>query len=532
MRPHAFVSVQDDSAAPTLYSFRHCLLTGYADDGGMLMPAVIPRLHAGDCHSLTYEQIVGRLLSLFVSPSEIGVGELSSLLRRSYSRFSSFDDTQTERELRLTSISAASGASLELLELTCGPTLTFKDIALQPLAVLLEHVSDGPLHVLVGTSGDTGSAAIEAVLPLSNASITVLYPHNRIGRLQRLQMTTVRADSVTVVAVDGSSDDLDAPIKLVLDDVAFSRQHRLTSINSINVGRILLQMAHFFWTATRTTSAHTSSGADTESAVAPISFSLPTGAMGHLIAALLAVRIGLPVRRVIVATNINDCASRLVTSGVYRPSAAVTVTSSNAMDISQPYNVERLVWLLAGGDQQSKAKRVKQCMRDVREKGQFELLSDEREQLTRLGVVAVSVDEERVSATMRQVWEESGMLVDPHTAVGIAAATHIASMDRVAGERIVCVSTAHAGKFIERVAAATGLTEAAVVAHLQRSCPSSANIERAIMLHTQATHSEYSVLWDKQHNWERELRAAIEKRSHAVQHNLATQPPLANGASE
>jgi len=126
------------------------------------------------------------------------------------------------------------------------------------------------------------------------------------------------------------------------------------------------------------------------------------------------------------------------------------------------------------------------------------------------------VDEQRVSATMSQVWHDSGVLVDPHTAVGIAAAAQFAASDRVSGERIVCVSTAHAGKFIERVAAATGLSEAAVLSHLQTSCPSSSNIERAILLHTQPTHREYSVLWDRTDKWEVELRRIIEERSHTV----------------
>ena len=524
MPPYTFVSVQDDGTEPAQYSFRHCLLTGYADDGGMLMPAAIPHLEAADCHSLTYEQLVGRVLSLFVSPAEVDSSELSSLLHRSYARFSPFDATQPERELRLTPFTVA-GSRLELLELTCGPTLTFKDTALQPLAALIAHMSHEPLHVLVGTSGDTGSAAIEAVLPLPNASITVLYPHQRIGRLQQLQMTTVRADSVRVVAVDGSSDELDVPIKAVLDDGPFSRRHSVTSINSINVGRILLQMAHFFWAALRNTAADTPTAAST-AAVPPVSFALPTGAMGHFIAALLAVRVGLPVRRIIVATNSNDCVSRLVTSGVYRPSSAVSVTSSNAMDISQPYNVERLVWLLAAGDQQSKAKRVKQCMRQVRDEGEFELSSGERAELARMGVVALSVDEQRVSATIRQVWQESSVLVDPHTAVGIAAAGHFAPLDRTADERIVCVSTAHPAKFIERVAAATGLSETAVVSHLQRSCPSSANVERAIQLHSQPIHREFSLRWDRQHKWETELRRLIEERTLAIEHNTSTQPPL------
>ena len=508
MPPYTFVSVQDDGVEPKHYSFTHCLLTGFALDGGMLMPIAFPHLDAAFCRQLSYEEIVCRLLSLFVSPAELSEADLSAALHRSYARFCPFDAVQSDSQLRLSAFQL-SGAPLELLELTCGPTLTFKDIALQPLAALIARLSNAPLHVLVGTSGDTGSAAIEAVLPLPNASITVLYPHNRIGRLQRLQMTTVRADSVAVVAVDGSSDDLDVPIKRVLDDAAFSRQHSVTSINSINVGRILLQMAHFFWAASR-------AAMDDEQQMSPISFSLPTGAMGHLIAALLAVRVGLPVRRIIVATNMNDCVCRLVLSGVYRPSSSVTVTSSNAMDIAAPYNVERLVWLLAGGDQQSKARRVKACMQAVRDKGEFELLSHERAELRRLGVVAASVDEERVAATMRGVWRDSGVLVDPHTAVGIAAAAQLASTDRVSGERVVCISTAHAGKFIERVAAATGLSEAEVADSLRRSCPASTNVERAIALHTQPTHSEHSMLWDRERDWEAELRRLIEKRSHSV----------------
>ena len=485
-------------------SFSRALLTGYGDDGGMLLPATIPRLSPEALQSLRalpYQELLARLLALFVDPEELPIAELRPLLKRSFARFESpFPPSPTSTaELSYTGLQY-DGQQLLLLNMWHGPTLTFKDVALQPLAVLLERVhsasSPAPLHILVGTSGDTGSAAISAVSSLRRVQLYVLYPWRRISRLQELQMTTSDTAHAHVVAVDGSSDDLDAPIKAVFDDQAFADQHRLTSINSINVARVLLQTAHLF---------HAALGCafpDADSA-APASLVLPSGALGQLVAALLCRRLGLPVRRLVVATNDNRAVADLITTGTYRPAPAAVVTSSCAMDINAAYNVERLLYLLAQGEHAQRAARVRQCLAELESAGEFRLREEEREELRVLGVVAASVSEAEVQRTMRDVWLRCGELIDPHTAVGVAAAASLLA-ERAPGERVFCVSTAHPAKFTESVSKAVGLSPEALAQRWALS--PSAHVRRTQTLEGKPTRS---ALWHRGEDWAERLRQLI-----------------------
>ena len=515
--PLTFVSVRDASAQPRLLSFAEALTRGYAPDGGMLLPTHIPHLSASGLHSLrccpSYQSLLVSLLRLFVDPSELSPSALPSLIARAFHRFQrpASPSPQCLAELSYAPLQLKSSPPLTLLQLFHGPTLTFKDVALQPLASLLSHLSSStpahPLHIVVGTSGDTGSAAICAVSSLPHTHLYVLYPKGgRISRLQELQMITCPAANVHVVAVDGSSDELDVPIKEVLDDISFQQRHRLCSINSINIGRILAQTAHICHAALHCP-PHPSTSSSHFSPPSCISLSIPSGALGHLVAALLCHRMGVPIRRVVVATNCNDCVANLVNTGVYRPSPTVQVTSSCAMDISAAYNVERVVYLLAQGPSASaKAARVNDCLATLAKVGEFRLHDDEMADLRRMGVMARSVEEAEVQTTMRRVWEECGELIDPHTAVGVAAAAALLT-EVEEGERVVCIATAHPAKFVDAVARATGQSTEALSERWSRSI--SDNIAATQRLEGKATYYEE---WsrEQQPHWAEQLRKLID----------------------
>ena len=516
----AFCSVRDASAQPRLLSFEAALTSGYGPDGGMLLPSLIPVLSPSALQSLrsspSYQSLLVSLLQLFVDPSEVSPAVFPSLISRAFQRFQRpsppSPNCLAELSYAPLRLSPSSSPPLILLQLFHGPTLTFKDVALQPLASLLSHFSSSspahPLHIIVGTSGDTGAAAISAVSSLPHTELYVLYPMGgRISRLQELQMVCCPSPNVHVVAVDGSSDDLDVPIKEVLDDLHFQQRHRLCSINSINIGRILAQTAHICHAALHLHSASPPPSASS------ISLSIPCGALGHLVAALLCHRMGMPIRRIVVATNSNDCVARFIQSGVYRPSPQVQVTSSCAMDISAAYNVERVVYLLAQGPSHSaKAARVNDCLSSLAKVGQFSLDEEEMAELRRMGVMARSVSEGEVQATMRRVWEECGELIDPHTAVGVAAAAALLT-EVEEGERLVCIATAHPAKFVDAVARATGESVDSLKERWTLSI--SDNIAATQKLEGKDTHYEE---WsrEQQPQWAEQLRHLIDRAATAT----------------
>ena len=529
-----FISVRDESALPRQFSFQEALTSGYAPDGGMMLPSTIPALSTAALQSLrscpSYQALLVRLLQLFVDSSEVSPALLPSLIGRAFQSFQrpSPPSPLCLSELSYTQLRLSCAPPLTVLNLYHGPTLTFKDVALQPLASLLSHLSssspDRPLHIVVGTSGDTGSAAIAAVSSLPHTHLYVLYPKGgRISRLQELQMITCPAANVHVVAVDGSSDELDVPIKEVLDDAAFQRSHQLCSINSINIGRILMQTAHICHAALLLPPTSPSSTSSSDASSPSISLSLPCGALGHLVAALLCRRMGLPIRRVLCATNRNDCVARFIHTGLYRPSPSVHVTSSCAMDISAAYNVERVLHLLQRGPSASaKAARVNACLASLAKVGEFQLLDEEMAELRGLGVRAHSVGEDEVQATMRRVWGECGELIDPHTAVGVAAAAQLLT-EVEEGERVVCVATAHPAKFEEAVQAATGESREGL--RKRWAVSTSANIAATQQLEGKDTHY---VEWsrDTQPLWAEQLRALIAAAAAAAPASTAGSAPF------
>jgi threonine synthase len=343
------------------------------------------------------------------------------------------------------------GGGTWLLELFHGPTLAFKDVALQVLGRLFEHelrVRDEWLTVVGATSGDTGSAAIEACRDRDVLDIVVLHPHGRVSDVQRRQMTTVLSGNVHNVAVDGTFDDCQDLVKAMFNDIDFRDRHRLSAVNSINWARILPQVVYYAKAA-----SHFGG---------PVTFAVPTGNFGNIFAGWIARQMGVPIRRLLVGSNRNDILPRFFSSGVMAMHEVVPTTSPS-MDIQVSSNFERLLYELSGRD----PSYVVDSMQRFRAEGTVDLgtgvLGSAREIFD-----AVRVDDDEVAATIRSTAERTGIVIDPHTAVGVAAA---ARLRRDPDVPVVCLATAHPAKFPDAVEAATGerpVLPAALVDLLER----------------------------------------------------------------
>lgn len=324
-----------------------------------------------------------------------------------------------------------------------GPTLAFKDLGLQILGQLLQYFlaqDRQNLLVLVGTSGDTGSAAIEAVKGLNNVDIMVLYPlkeYANISLVQELQMTSCNTErNVDVLAVEGTSDDLDVPMEILFRDAEYKREHRLGSINSVNIARVLAQVVHYFYSFLRVCPA----------AAGMASFFVPTGAAGHISAGVLAVQMGLPAERLCAATNENDIMHQFISTGTLQKSGAVAQTNSPSMDIQVPYNIERLMYIMTAGN----SRQVIAWMNEFKSTGRLRLSWEEMRPLRDLGLTSAMATSSRVLEVISAVQCCGGYMLDPHTAVGVAA---FLDMPQAQGPS-VCMACAHPVKFAETVAAA------------------------------------------------------------------------------
>jgi threonine synthase len=327
-----------------------------------------------------------------------------------------------------------------LLELFHGPTLAFKDIAMQVVGRMMNNALErrGARATVIGaTSGDTGAAAIEAFRGLDAIDIFILHPKGRVSDVQRRQMTTVSEANVHNVAVEGTFDDCQAIVKSLFKDEALRDRLQLTGINSINWARILAQTVYYF------TAAVALGAPDRD-----VAFTVPTGNFGDIFAGYAARAMGLPVKRLVIATNLNDSLPRALATGIYEP-RGVIATSSPSMDIQLASNFERLLFEFAGRH----ASRVRSLMDELSETGRFHLAESELRDLRAL-FAAHSISEQQTETTIRKFYESTGMLIDPHTAVAIAAAEVEAAQSDAP---MVVLSTAHPAKFPEAVSRATGI---------------------------------------------------------------------------
>ncbi len=430
--PVRYVSTR--GRAPEL-GFEDVLLTGLARDGGLYVPAEWPHLtrdEIAELAGLSYVDAALRVIRPFVG-AEIGEEELRGLLADAYR---SFRHPAVAPLIQI-------GPNDWLLELFHGPTLAFKDIAMQVLARLMDRALDrrsAALTIVGATSGDTGAAAIEAFRGREAIDVFILYPHGRVSEAQRRQMTTAVEPNVHAIAIDGTFDDCQTLLKALFGDEALRDRLSLAGVNSINWARLVAQIVYYF-------TAGVALGAPARS----VSFSVPTGNFGDMFAGYVAMRMGLPVERLLVATNVNDILARTIATGRYEPKA-VAATSSPSMDIQISSNFERLIFEIAGRD----AARVRELMGNLATSGSFALNQGEHASLKQL-FAGARVDEDETRSVIRRLHEATGYICDPHTAVGISAAAGVA---RDAAVPMVVMATAHAAKFPDAVASAIGVRPA------------------------------------------------------------------------
>ncbi|MHA1517008.1 MAG: threonine synthase [Alphaproteobacteria bacterium] len=422
-----FISTR--GGAPAL-SFEGALMAALAPDGGLFMPEAWPQLPADEIAGLAgldYAEVAYRVMSPYLAGDPC-LADLEEVLADAYDGF------HHPAVVPLTQL----GPDSFVLELFHGPTLAFKDLPMQVVSRLMDRVlmRHGARATVIGaTSGDTGAAAIEAFRGLDAIDIFILHPKGRISDVQRRQMTTATEANVHNIAVEGTFDDCQAIVKAMFGDKELCGRLGLTGVNSINFARILAQMPYYFTAAVSLGAPHRA-----------VAFTVPTGNFGDIFAGYAAQAMGLPVQRLVIATNLNDSLPRALASGAFEPQGVIA-TSSPAMDIQLASNFERLLFELAGRD----PAQVRALMEELRTTGAFQLSQGELGQLREL-FGAHAVAEQETKMTIRGVFEETGMLVDPHTAVGIAASRR----EDVGPAPMVVLSTAHPAKFPDAVKRATG----------------------------------------------------------------------------
>ena len=420
--------------APPL-GFMDVTLAGLARDGGLYVPENWPRLSAETIASFAgkpYAEVAVEVIRPFVGDT-ISEAELSRLAREAYGTF---------RHPAVVPV-AQFGAGTFLLELFHGPTLAFKDVAMQLLARLMDHALAARgerTTIVVATSGDTGGAAVEAFRGRERADLFVLFPQGRISDVQRRMMTTANDNNVHALAVEGTFDDCQALVKGLFNHHAFRDRVRLSGVNSINWARIVAQVVYYFTAAATLGAPHRK-----------VSFTVPTGNFGDIFAGYVAARMGLPIDRLVIATNINDILTRTLATGTYDV-REVVATSSPSMDIQVSSNFERLLFEATGRD----AAAVRAMMASLAQSGRFSLSS---EALSRIRALfnADRADEEETAATIRTALRETLRLIDPHTAVGLAVAE---KETRDPAVPMIVLGTAHPAKFPDAVEAACGVRPA------------------------------------------------------------------------
>jgi threonine synthase len=428
-----YVSTRGD--APEI-GFVDALLASLAPDGGLYTPKVWPALTGDEIAAFAgrpYAQVAADILGRFAG-GEIAPSVMQGLCEDAYAGFT-HPAVAPLRQLT---------PGKFLLELFHGPTLAFKDVAMQVLARLYQHAlaARGQVMTIVcATSGDTGGAAVEAFAGSANVRLVVLFPEGRISEVQRRFMTTAAAGNVRTAAIAGDFDDCQTILKDMFADVAFARAVNLTAVNSINIARIAAQCVYYFTAA-----------AALGSPARPVAFAIPTGNFGDAFAGYGAKLMGLPIERLLVATNGNDIVSRALEEGVYERRTAVA-TQSPAMDIQVASNFERLYFECAGRDGVQTAR----AFAGFAASGSLDLPPAVHGAM-RETFRGVSVSEAQTARAMLAAWNQTGQLIDPHTAVALAGAD--LALPPTSETPLIVLSTAHAAKFPDAVLAATGVLPA------------------------------------------------------------------------
>ena len=411
------------------FSFKDIFLKGLAPDGGLYVPKKTPYYSIKDLEKLkdlSYEELAVKIILNFCE-DEFSENEIRYLVKKSYENFRVKDIVAINKL-----------GQLNLLELFHGPTLAFKDIAMQVIGNMYENVLKkykANINVVVATSGDTGAAAIGAIKNKKNIKIFVLHPHNKISEVQRKFMTTVDAPNVFNVALEGNFDDCQKFVKSMFADENFKNSINMSGVNSINWARIIFQIVYYFNCYFKICNLEEK-----------INFSVPTGNFGDIYAGYFAKKMGLPINKLIIATNKNDILKRAIKTGHYKP-LKVEHTISPSMDIQVASNFERLIFDVYSND----SKKTSELMNELTKKGEFEI---EKNKLQKIkdSFFSESLSEEETISTISEIYKKHGILIDPHTAVGIGAAKKISLK-----ENIVVLATAHPSKFSDVVEKATGV---------------------------------------------------------------------------
>lgn len=429
-----YISTRGDGSPAT---FKEAVMTGLARDGGLLLPESFPDVSdkLASWAKLSYQNLACEIIKLYAD--DIPEADLRNIVNRSYAVFRDKDVAPVKQV-----------GPVHILELFHGPTLAFKDVALQFLGNMFEYLlakSGGELNIVAATSGDTGSAAIHGVRNRKGIRIFVMHPDKRVSPVQEMQMTTVTDDNVFNIALQGTFDDAQRIVKQLFGDLEFKDKNNLGAVNSINWARVLAQIVYYFYSAFK---VQARTGAQ------KVSFSVPTGNFGDIFAGYVAALMGLPVDKLYLATNENDILSRFFNTGVYSIGEVVP-TLSPSMDIQIASNFERWLFLRAGRNSATLNDWMKSFADNKSLKIENPAASTEPDSVIKAG----RADTADTLATIRRFHDDYGYLLDPHSAVGV----HVALSQKESDSPIICLATAHPGKFpdaIEKATDKTGLATA------------------------------------------------------------------------
>jgi len=414
-----YISTRDNSKE---YSFEEVFIKGLADDGGLFVPKSLKKFSNDELNSLSklgYQDLATKIIFPFIG-NFMPESELSDIVKKSYSVF------RKDSAVNLIKI-----GDTNVLELFHGPTLAFKDIAMQLLGNFYEYYlnkNNKNINVIVATSGDTGAAAIDAIKGKKNMNIFVLHPHNKVSIVQRKLMSTVKDKNVFNIAIEGNFDDCQNLVKSMFSEKEFSNSINMSGVNSINWARIIAQAVYYFYTYFLLKNEK------------PINFSVPTGNFGDAYAGYLSKKMGLPINKFIVATNQNDILHRAISNGKYE-TETVFETISPSMDIQIASNFERLIYDLNNYDDV----KTKNIMVGIKNEGKY-IISKAKLEKIKKDFLSASIDEPEVLNIIKEIYEKHKIILDPHSAIGFGALKKI----KLEGNNVV-LATAHPCKFPEAI---------------------------------------------------------------------------------
>ena len=418
-----YISTRDTSKT---FEFKDVFIKGLADDGGLFIPKTLVKYSENevkDFKKLSYSELAKKIVYPFIG-NFMSKAELSKIIDESYSAF--------RRDNVVDFIKLGDRTVLELFH---GPTLAFKDIAMQVIGNMYDYfnvTNDKKINIVVATSGDTGSAAISALNNRKNINVFILHPHNKISNIQRKIMTTIGSENIHNIAVEGSFDDCQKIVKELFNEDSFRAKINMSGVNSINWARIVCQIVYYFYSFFKLKKNN-------------ISFSVPTGNFGDIYAGYVAKKMGLPINKLIVATNKNDILQRVINTGEYKPDT-VKATITPSMDIQVASNFERLLYYILDESDS----KVDSLMNDLSSKSLFNLEKKEINKIKK-DFEAVKVTDEETISIIDEIYKNHKFIIDPHTATGLGAAKSFKNL----GD-IVVLGTAHPYKFSDTIKKAIG----------------------------------------------------------------------------